>query len=231
MQIRPFILGSLATALLGLSVWGCCGITRHLIVTVDKWGDAAPAPGAINQVAAHINLTLDNVNRPCKGPAGPDACGTLAQFNKTLIKAGDAIVSTQELEKTVPPHVIDAMDSIQKAGLSLSGTADSATAVLNTTNQTVTLLNSPVNGLPPMMKAYTDAGNNLNDLLKRKAVEQTLDNLAGITGNLNGITDDTRQVADKLKTDYLTPKPWYRKAGHILMDGFDVAAAVARHTP
>lgn len=36
-----------------------------------------------------LNATLTNVNRPCKGISGPDACGTLAQINKTAIAAGD----------------------------------------------------------------------------------------------------------------------------------------------
>ena len=48
-----------------------------------------------NVILDKLDGTLENLNRPCKGPAGPDACGTLAQINKAVIDAGDATVEAQ----------------------------------------------------------------------------------------------------------------------------------------
>ena len=107
-----------AVALAAISVWGACGLTRHIIIAVDRWGAAAPGAGKTDAV-------LDHINRPCKGASGPDACGTLAQINKTAIDAGDAIVRTQLIERTTQPHIISAMDEFGQTAKHLSSTADS----------------------------------------------------------------------------------------------------------
>ena len=107
-----------AITLAALCVWGCFGLCQHIIVAVDRWGATAPTAGKIDAV-------LDHVNRPCKGSSGPDACGTLAQINKTAIDAGDAIVRTQLIERATQPHIISAMDEFGQTAKHLSSTADS----------------------------------------------------------------------------------------------------------
>ena len=107
-----------AITLAALSVWGAFGLNRAAIVAIDRWGAAAPESGKADAV-------LDHLNRPCKGASGPDACGTLAQINKTVITAGDAIVRTQLIERAAQPHIIAAMDEFGQTAKHLSSTADS----------------------------------------------------------------------------------------------------------
>ena len=69
----------------------------------------------------------------------------------------------------------------------------------------------------------------LDALLKRKAVGDILDNTAAITANGAGILADGRKLADKATSDYLTPKPWYVKLRSYSGDVFDISAFLARH--
>ena len=213
---------------LGLAVWGCWGAWHHIVVAVDHWGNAAP----------DLKPTLDHLNRPCKGPAGPDACGTLAQINKTVITAGDAIVRTQLIERAAQPHIISAMDEFGQTAKHLSSTADSlkgtadaltgtaqgATATLAESQRTIAAaqpLLSQLTANGASLQATTDT---LNDVLKRQAIGKLLDNAAGISG-------DFRTIADKATADFIRPVPWWqqpiKKSGDIL----DITGMIARHVP
>jgi len=222
---------AIVLASLGLAAWGLSGLTQHIIVAFDHWGNAAPAPGAIESVAVDVKRTLENVNRPCRGAAGPDACGTLAEANKTMVKIGDAIVTTQFQERAVQPHIIEAMDEFGATARHLNSTADAATGLLGTANTALDQLNDNTTGLSPLMRAYLNTGNDVDELLKRKAVSDTLDSVAGITHNIDGVTFDFQRVTHKAAEDYLTPQPWYRKLGRYASDGFDYGALIARHVP
>lgn len=209
-----------ASTLAALSVWGACGLTRHVIIAVDRWGSAAPTYGKIDAV-------LDHLNRPCKGASGPDACGTLAQINKTAIDAGDAIVRTQLIERTAQPHIVAAMDEfgqtakhLSSTADSLSGTAHSATRTLDAATDTIGEGKRTIAAAQPLLSQLTANGaslqattDTLNDTLKRKAVGEMLDNLAGITGHANAITGDAQRVSDDLTRRYFAPSPWYKKVG------------------
>jgi hypothetical protein len=209
-----------ASTLAALSVWGACGLTRHVIIAVDRWGSAAPTYGKIDAV-------LDHLNRPCKGASGPDACGTLAQINKTAIDAGDAIVRTQLIERTAQPHIVAAMDEfgqtakhLSSTADSLSGTAHSATRTLDAATDTIGEGKRTIAAAQPLLSQLTANGaslqattDTLNDTLKRKAVGETLDNLAGITGHADALMDDGQRVGDDLTRRYFAPVPWYKKVG------------------
>ena len=220
---------------LGLAVWGCWGAWHHIVVAVDHWGNAAP----------DLKPTLDHLNRPCKGASGPDACGTLAQINKTAIDSGDAIVRTQLIERAAQPHIISAMDEFSHTAKHLSSTADSlsetahaATGTLDAATDTIGEGKHTIAAAQPLFAQLTANGaslqaatDTLNDTLKRKAVGEMLDNLAGATGQGNAILGDFRQVADKARADYLRPVPWYMQPVHRAGDVLDIGAAIARHTP
>jgi len=77
--------------------------------TIADVGSAANT--TITQAGNAIQSTSDSLNRPCRGPAGPDACGTLASVNKVAAKVGDTIVETQMEERGVLPHTTAAMDA------------------------------------------------------------------------------------------------------------------------
>jgi hypothetical protein len=213
---------------LGLAVWGCWGAWHHIVVAVDHWGNAAP----------DLNPMLDHLNRPCKGASGPDACGTLAQINKTVITAGDAIVRTQLIERAAQPHIISAMDEfgqtakhLSSTADSLKGTADALTGTAQGATDTLAEGKRTIAAAQPLLAQLTANGaslqattDTLNDVLKRQAIGKLLDNAAGISG-------DFRTIADKATADFIRPVPWWqqpiKKSGQLI----DIGAAIARHTP
>jgi len=217
--------------LAALSVWGAFGLNHAAIVAIDRWGAAAPESGKADAV-------LDHLNRPCKGASGPDACGTLAQINKTAIDAGDAIVRTQLIERAAQPHIISAMDEfgqtakhLSSTADSLSGTADALTGTAQGATDTLAEGERTIAAAQPLLAQLTANGaslqattNTINDVLKRQAIGKLLDNAAGISG-------DFRTIADKATADFIRPVRWYmqpiKKSGQLI----DIGAAIARHTP
>ena len=244
-----YCIGVVSAALLGLTVWGAFGISRHLIVAVDKWGSSAP----------DLKPTLATLNRPCgirnvkssanystfysEGSLMP--CGTLAEVATSVVKAGDAVVQTQLVEHATTPHVTAAMDQFGAAAVhlsetadnlsitaqSLTGTAKAATGTLTAATDTLGEGKRTIAAAQPLLAAYTQSGNDMDALIKRKAIGDLLDNLAGVTAHGNAIAGDFQQVADKARADYLRPVPWYMQPIHRAGDIMDISAAIARHTP
>ena len=242
MRPLPITIGVVSTVLLGVTVWGAIGLTNHIIVAVDKWGNSAP----------DLKPTLATLNRPCgirnvkssanystfysEGSLMP--CGTLAEVATSVVKAGDAVVQTQLVERATTPHVTAAMDQFGAAAVHLSGTADALSKTASAGAQTLNALTVDEIALKQPIESANyvilKAGNSVDDfdaLLKRKAIGDVLDNLAGATGQGNAILGDFRQVADKARADYLKPVPWYMQPIHRAGDIMDISAAIARHTP
>lgn len=215
----------LAVGILGVSVWGFSGLNKHAIIAIDEFGDSAKAAtlnvSVIGSVALKLSDSIAAVKndlvRPCKGPAGPDACGTFAEINKVAIASGDAVITTQMQVRSVTPLMTAAADAVSGAATHINGTADAATGFLKTSRDAVDQLNDDKTGLSPLMSAYLDDGRTLNDLLKRKAVADLLDNLAGITGKANHMVDVGDQVETKFTYSYLHPSknPWVRTGNAI----------------
>jgi hypothetical protein len=98
--------------------------------------------------------------------------------------------------------------ALSGAVTSLAGAADAATTLLTQASDEKT-------GLTPTMSAYREAGDNLNALLKERAITETLDNVdrltaasAGSMENIEGITKDA-----KIETDAMVaPKTKKQKA-------------------
>ena len=121
-------------------------------------------------VIAGVSTALGTINRSC----APGPCGTLASLNKTIVKIGDAVVTTQLQERAVMPHTIAAMDtfnnaaqklgetvdSIADTSQALTGTANAATVTLQTTGTTIAAF-QPV--LSHADAAVTDLDMRIND--------------------------------------------------------------------
>ena len=212
-------LGIVIIASLGLMVWGGFGLTRNVIIAVDRWGAAAPSAGKTDSV-------LDHLNRPCKGPAGPDACGTLAQISKTVIEAGDAIKQTQLVERATTPHVTAAMDEFGTAAIHLSttadnlsgtsqaltGTAQAATGTLTAATraiQTVTIdaqtANDLLAQLKPLIVSYTSTGNDLDTSVKTFNGLMSSPNVTIMLANGAQFTTTAVQLEQKLAKCTLHP--------------------------
>ena len=226
MRPLPITIGVVSAALLGLTVWGACGLARHVIIAVDKWGDAAP----------DLKPTLATLNRPCgfrnvkssanystfysEGSLMP--CGTLAEIATSVVKAGDAVVQTQLVERATTPHITAAMDTLNQSAAKLGGTADSltetahaATGTLEAATDTIGEGKRTIAAAQPLLAQLTANGaslqattDTLNDTLKRKAVGRC---------STIGRGNRTRQchswrpsaIADKALPIHSRPVPWY----------------------
>jgi len=234
--MRFWIWIGILVALLGLAVWGCCGLNQHLIVAIDKYGDAAveakSQTAGIAPIEDRLTKLFVEIERPCKGAGDdPNSCGLIANVKKVAIDTRHAVITTQLQVQQTQPLLANAAGAIQTEAEKLGKTTDAATALLNTANSAVDQLNDDRSGLSPLMQAYLRSGTDLDDLLKRRAVTETLDNVAGITGNVNRMTLDGQRVTTKLADDFLAPQPWWKKAGRFAGDAFDYGALAARHVP
>ena len=176
----------------------------------------------------NLNTALILVNQPC-GFGHP--CGLLAELNKTARKVGDAIVTTQLQERATTPHVIAAMDTFNAASQKLGRTADNLSETAGATTALLGESQRTVAAAQPLLSAFTSSGEDLDSLLKRRAVTDLLDNLAKMSMSGSAILDDGRKVTDRATSDYLSPKPWWKKVTRYVGDTYDYGALIARHVP
>jgi len=184
-------------------------VASHIAVIVLCGTVAVCAVGltvAFERVTDGVTATLANVNRPCKGPAGPDACGALAQVNKTSIAAGDvANAAAKQVEQsgvliTATTRNLDAVGAsvsgltghLTKASEALAGTAQEATTTLGTANTSLTRLtgsadvllgnaNSSVAAMQPLLGRSTLFVDHLDALATNPAIPTLETNLANMT--------------------------------------------------
>jgi hypothetical protein len=200
MRIIPTTIGVVSAALLGLTVWGCFGISHHLIVAVDKWGNAAPD---LKPTIAKVNQALDTTNAPCAIKGSNQPCrGTLGLLNKTIKDTGDAIIETQLQERSTAPHITAAMDTLNNSAQKLGGTADNlsgtATALTGTANaatRTLTTATTTIAAFQPVLGHLDASSADLDAFLKGKMLTKTLPdiavNLKITTGNVAEMTTDS----------------------------------------
>ena len=229
-MIRAFQISCILLVLTAVVAVGACGFAAYK--AFEKLGEAADG----------ITATLANLNRPC-GTGKP--CGTLAEIGKATVKVGDILVTSQRQEQDTARAAQATMTAVDQmaahAGAltdSLAGTASAATGTLAQARVDLGTMNDSIAATKPLLEASTAtigrvgvASDDLDTLLKRKAIGDLLDQFAGIATHGNAIAGDFQQVADKARADYLRKTPWYlqpvKRAGDIM----DISAAIARHNP
>ncbi len=166
-MVRVFKIAALALvlgalALCGVACWGIYAlVSAGRQVAVDSRATLQAATAAEGQLgAAAVNLNTE-FTRPCKGPAGADACGLLAQVKKVAIDSGDAVVTAQlqvkqtsQLIASTTGDLDAAAADIHRTALAVTGTAQAGTSMLG-------VLADSKNGLPAAIAAYTASGNDL----------------------------------------------------------------------
>jgi uncharacterized protein YoxC len=205
-----------AIALTAAAIYGGFGLTRHVIVAVDKWGDSAP----------DLKPTLDAISGPR---------GTLWQVDKAVVKMGDAVVTTQLQERAIAPATIAAVNSLATIAPHANLTMDSASRTLDAGTQTLQGASDTLRTINdkagPLMDAYTQSGTDLDTLLRNNAITQTLTNVQGMTSSGAGILADGRTVADKSTADYLKAHTKWGTVGARLWGGYDILSWAAEHRP
>jgi hypothetical protein len=200
--MRPILatIGVVSAALLGLTVWGCFGLTRVAYTALEKWGNAAP----------DLKPTLDAINGPR---------GTLHEVNKAAVKIGDAIVQTQLVERATTPHITAAMDQFGAAAVHLSGAADSlkgtadtaagtfaaATGAIQTLTIDAQTANDLLLQLKPLIASYTATGNDLDTTIKTANGIMASPNVTIMLANGAQFTTTAVQLEQKLAQCTLHP--------------------------
>jgi ABC-type transporter Mla subunit MlaD len=188
-----------------------------------------------------FNTALVTINHPC----APGPCGTLAEIDKTVVKVGDAIVTTQLQERATAPHVVAAMDTFKDTAAhlsgtanSLSGTADALTQTAKSTTETLKVTQTTIKDIQPILSSLNETAeastvtiNSLNTRISDPHIDAILGHVDSTIDSLSGIMADGKKVTDKATADYLAPQPWWKKVARYASDTYDYGALFARHTP
>ena len=214
MRPLPITLGVVSTVLLGLSVWGCMGLTRHVIVAVDKWGDASPASTLVK-----VNATLDAVNAPCVDFHGSWTCGPIQQLSQTEKNVGIlAARSARQVQQTgvlvtAVAHNLDTVGvAIKETAGHVNGTADAAAGTFNAATGTLNAGASTLNSFKPLVLHMDTTASDLDALLASPDLSQAIQHLNETSGNVAGITDSVDKMTLHLEKQVDSPKPLWKTA-------------------
>ena len=225
-QWRPTSICVVLAVLIGLSVWGLSGLTKHAIVALDRWGDAAPDNAKVDALLSQGLSATANADRAAQNLA--DATGDWSDASKQ--QARDVRAMLAATGRTLDGVTEDAA-ALKSELNALHQTTDAATGLTVALTGGAQTADRTIAAAQPLLASYTTAGDSLNRILTSRKMYETLDNIDAMTINANGILADGRQVADKAHADYLKPVPWWKQPVKRFGEIWDVGAAVARHTP
>lgn len=186
---------------------------------------------------AGVNATLANINRPCKGPAGPDACGTLAQINKLAIDAGNITVTAQMQVKQSGQLLAAAAENINRVADHVSATADaltatahSATGAIDQAHTDLATVNGTIAAAQPLIEASTRTVGHADAEIERISPElnRMIRASADTTEHVAGIADNTQKISTHLEHDFDAPKPWWKKTLPVFTDSAKLAECFTR---
>lgn len=161
--------------------------------------------------------------KPCK-PGKPETCGLIPAVRDVAVSAGAATVAVQQQIGQTEPLIQAAASAVQDTAGHLNKTIDAAADLTVQARTDLVSLNGSINATTPLLEAYTQSGKDLNSILEQKAITRVIDNTASITESGAGILSDFKKDTDKLTTDYITPQPWWKKIGHLAVDGVVIAS-------
>ena len=153
------------------------------------------------QAIIGLNQALATVNHPC----APEPCGILADIDKTVIKVGDAIVTTQLQERATTPHIIAAVDTFNNAAWKLGGTVDSLaetsqalTGTANAATMTLQTAGTTVAAFQPVLSHADAVVMDLDTRVNDPHVTSLMTHLEGIS-----VSGDKMMVDAQWKTHQL----------------------------
>lgn len=184
-----------------------------------------------DSVLTQTDATLNEINRPCKGPEGPEACGVLASLNKTqnttrhLIGGVDLVVEhyrdpkklaavdagvvrlyslLQQNLNNIDGGITDTRNTIKAIG----GTADAASGLLNQGKDTVKKAGDLTSAATLTVKHADAAVTGVTPDIQRaaKGAAVTAEQTGGVATDAHKVADHYEQEIDNPKT-----RPWYIK--------------------
>ena len=197
-QITERIAGALCLLAVGSAAW-------YGAVKVAQAMDGLSATTVqLQTTTAKLNATMDAINAPCTGFHGSVTCGPLAQLSQTIKNIG--ILSGQATEQVKQSALLvnvtteslrNTSGKVTEMADAFVRTADAGTGTLNAATKTLGIVNDPKTGLAPTLAAYTGLGEDMDKMLKGKAVQGVIDELqatltgmAGMAANGNAISGD-----------------------------------------
>ncbi|MBU6232181.1 hypothetical protein KGP36_06060 [Patescibacteria group bacterium] len=178
-------------------------------------------------------------------PGKPDTCGLVPSV-RAMVQQGSATLalSQQQIQQVEPlikasatsitgiatdvqsslKPLPAAIQSFSGAATALTGTAHSASGMLQTAQTTIA-------ALQPVPGHVDDAVDSFNALLRSPDLSGTLHNANLFVYHGQAILGDAQKVADKETQDFLKPVPWWKWPLKRIGETWDIGAAVARHAP
>ena len=170
-----------------------------------------------------LNQALDAINAPCVGFHGSVTCGPIAQLSQTAKNVG-IVAGQSALQVKQSGVLIDAAaKSITEVTAHVNRTADALTQTAQGATDTLAEGKRTIAAAQPVLAALTRDGDDLHELLKSHAIDQTLTNVASMTDSGAGIMANGKTVSDKITYDFTHPVPWFKQPMKIITLGVDAA--------
>lgn len=186
--MRRTLLGvasSALAALLGLAVWGCFGLTQHIIVAVDKFGDAG---AGLAQTTARLN----------------GRHGTLAMMDedvgaaKSLIVHADLAARHEQQQLTTWDIRGAVLFSNLNGGVSdLRTTINAATGTANAASEALDEGKRTLIAFQPLLGHSDAAVADMDAFLKDQSIQRTMVHVESMTASGDRIAADAAFEADK----------------------------------
>ena len=202
-----------------------CG-AFFLSLTVLLWIYVPPilrhVDGAITRaegVESKINASAVNLDKATAAWAG--SAKTQADAVTGLVK--DAHGTLSGVDSTLGALQGDAK-AVQTSADALTGEIGALHATTDAARVNLEHLTPVEDQAASTIAKLGSTSDSVNDILKRKAVGQILDNVAGMTLNANGILADGKTMADRATQ----PKKWYERVEGYSGDAIDIISWLAR---
>jgi hypothetical protein len=193
-------------------------VSGFLCTALWAWARAgesiSEAADSITDAGKQLPAIEDAITRPC---GGTEPCGTLATINKTVVKAGDAIVLTQLQEQRIAPATVAAVDSLNVSAVklgsaadSLSGSAQDAGKLAQALTADANSANETILAAKPVLASFAADGDGLNELLKSKAINETLANTDVFRGGMATTSVNMGKISTHLEKTVDSQKPLWQ---------------------
>lgn len=198
------VVGVTIAALLGLAVWGCFGLTRHLIVAVDKFGDAgaglAETTAKLNGKHGTIAMADEDVGAVKSLIIHADLVARHEQQSLATWDADGTLLFTN-----LNGGVTDLRGTINAA----TKTTDAATELTQALTADAKTADTTIAAAQPVLIDIDGAARDLRAITPE--VKRTATATADTMGHVDGIAADGQAVADHYTQIIINPKksPWY----------------------
>lgn len=169
--------------------------------------------------ASAINLDKATAAWSASAKAQSDAVTDLATDARGSISAVDLTLASLRSNS----------DAVNRELASLKETTDAATTLTAALAKDAGTANDTIQKAQPLLEAYTRSGNDLDALLKDKAIHATVENLATTSGNIAGITGSVDKMTAHLEKNVDSPRPLWKTMIPMGEDGAKIWACIFQH--